>query len=63
MHINILIVFLLFSNSKIAKSAFSCDELIKSQLDCRTRLLRANLLQPLKDKNTINTRLDCLVRL
>lgn len=25
-----------------------------------TRLLRANLLQPLKDKNTINTRLDCL---
>ncbi|KAG0569175.1 hypothetical protein KC19_6G071100 [Ceratodon purpureus] len=25
-----------------------------------TRLLRASLLQPLKDKNTINTRLDCL---
>ena len=27
----------------------------------RTRLLRANLLQPLKDIGTINTRLDCLV--
>lgn len=27
----------------------------------RTRLLRANLLQPLKDIETINTRLDCLV--
>ncbi|KAB5574116.1 hypothetical protein DKX38_001310 [Salix brachista] len=26
----------------------------------RTRLLRANLLQPLKDITTINTRLDCL---
>uniref|UniRef100_A0A0E0I0W9 DNA mismatch repair proteins mutS family domain-containing protein n=1 Tax=Oryza nivara TaxID=4536 RepID=A0A0E0I0W9_ORYNI len=26
----------------------------------RTRLLRANLLQPLKDIQTINTRLDCL---
>ncbi|KAF9689900.1 hypothetical protein SADUNF_Sadunf01G0140400 [Salix dunnii] len=26
----------------------------------RTRLLRANLLQPLKDIKTINTRLDCL---
>ncbi|KAA3460266.1 DNA mismatch repair protein MSH4 isoform X2 [Gossypium australe] len=26
----------------------------------RTRLLRANLLQPLKDIETINTRLDCL---
>ncbi|XP_021631813.1 DNA mismatch repair protein MSH4 isoform X5 [Manihot esculenta] len=26
----------------------------------RTRLLRANLLQPLKDVETINTRLDCL---
>ena len=29
----------------------------------RTRLLRANLLQPLKDMYTINTRLDCLVSL
>lgn len=28
---------------------------------CRTRLLRANLLQPLKDIETINARLDCLV--
>lgn len=27
----------------------------------RTRLLRANLLQPLKDIETINARLDCLV--
>lgn len=27
----------------------------------RTRLLRANLLQPLKDIKTINARLDCLV--
>ncbi|KAL3829897.1 hypothetical protein ACJIZ3_018699 [Penstemon smallii] len=27
---------------------------------CRTRLLRANLLQPLKDIETINARLDCL---
>lgn len=27
----------------------------------RTRLLRANLLQPLKDIQTINARLDCLV--
>lgn len=27
----------------------------------RSRLLRANLLQPLKDIQTINTRLDCLV--
>ena len=27
----------------------------------RSRLLRANLLQPLKDVTTINIRLDCLV--
>lgn len=27
----------------------------------RSRLLRANLLQPLKDIETINARLDCLV--
>lgn len=32
-----------------------------SSFNSRTRLLRANLLQPLKDRETINARLECLV--
>lgn len=32
-----------------------------SSIYYRSRLLRANLLQPLKDIETINARLDCLV--
>lgn len=36
---------------------YNTDNLLYS----RARLLRANLLQPLKDIETINARLDCLV--
>lgn len=35
--------------------------LFRSSFCYRSRLLRANLLQPLKDIETINARLDCLV--
>lgn len=41
--------------------SIKCSKLTIIQAHYRTRLLRANLLQPLKDKNTIDTRLDCLV--
>lgn len=34
---------------------------IPAYIHSRGRLLRANLLQPLKDMDTINARLDCLV--
>ncbi|KAF5935598.1 hypothetical protein HYC85_026727 [Camellia sinensis] len=50
--------------STISAVSFKCCSiqfrLIRHLIFCRTRLLRANLLQPLKDIETINTRLDCL---
>ena len=54
-------MYLKFHSSWILKMYNSCFDLFFSCTIFRSRLLRASLLQPLKDVTTINTRLDCLV--